>query len=677
MNRFLLLPLLILLISVTQVHAKRYALVIGNGNYGKDIGSLDNPVNDANDMAALLKKKQFSVIKLTNANQREMERGISRFTKQLNEKNAVGLFFFAGHGVGIGGRNYLIPLGANINGEGDVKYEAVDAERVMSGMQYAGNNLNMVILDACRNNPFARSFRSASRGLNKMDPPKGSLILYATSPGEVAADGAGRNGMFTQHLLKAMNTPNYTVEKVFKATANKVYKATNKKQLPWQSGVMLGDFYFTRSVKAASTVPAPQVAASLGNKQSADMLFWDSIKDETDIVYFNSYLKSYPQGTYAQLAKLKIQRGGVIVVVPDEPLKIAHLTIKSSPENVKIRILNIGPKYKPGIELKPGRYHIEVTKRGYQRHTEWLALAAEDKIHSVSLIEVEQAQARVQAVPISKPSRSQYEPDMVKIKGGCYQMGSPSWEKDRRDNERSHQVCVDKFQMGKKEVTVGEFKQFIRATGYRTQAEQNIKKQGCYAYSSSEKKWAWRAGHYWNKVGFSQNNQHPVVCVSWNDIQSYIAWLNKNSTGNYRLPTEAEWEYAARGGSNTAYFWGDEVDSKACRYANVNDKNWASGFPCDDGYKYTAPVGQYRPNAYGLYDISGNVWEWTCSEYEKGYNGKEKQCLGNNHANNSAVLAVRGGSFNSRPRWLRLAHRDRGNPWSRDGSRGFRLARTY
>ena len=189
MQRLLLSLLLIVL--VPSAHAQRYALVIGNSNYGSNIGALKNPINDAKDMSALLRKKDFKVTTLTNANQRQMEQSIAQFSKQLNEKNAVGLFFFAGHGIEVGGRNYLIPLNANINGEGDVKYEAVDAGRVMSGMEYAGNNLNMIVLDACRNNPFARSFRSASRGLARMDPPKGSLVLYATSPGDVAADGSG------------------------------------------------------------------------------------------------------------------------------------------------------------------------------------------------------------------------------------------------------------------------------------------------------------------------------------------------------------------------------------------------------------------------------------------------------------------------------------------------------
>ena len=298
MQRFILFISLTLFFSTSAVHAKRYALVIGNSNYGKEIGDLRNPVNDAQDMAALLKQKGFTVSILTNATQREMKSGINEFTKQLVEKDSMGLFFFAGHGIEVDGHNFLIPIGANINSESDVPYEGVDSGRVMGGMEASGNNLNLIILDACRNNPYARSFRSASKGLARIDPPKGSLILYATSPGDVAADGAGRNGLFTQHLLKAIAQSHQPVEKVFKITANKVFNDSGKRQLPWQSGVILGDFYFSKSkLKKVDD----------GSKNSEN-IFWTSIQGETQASFFRSYLKQYPKGNYVALANLKLQQ---------------------------------------------------------------------------------------------------------------------------------------------------------------------------------------------------------------------------------------------------------------------------------------------------------------------------------------------------------------------------------
>jgi formylglycine-generating enzyme required for sulfatase activity len=671
-----LLSFLLLLSLAQSTYAQRYALVIGNSRYGADIGELKNPVNDASDMAALLKRKDFNVIKLINADKRQMKEAISRFTQHLSEKNAVGLFFFAGHGVEVGGRNFLIPVNSNIQGEGDVEYEAIDAGRVMANMEYAGNNLNMVILDACRNNPFARSFRSASRGLARMDPPKGSLILYATSPGDVASDGNGRNGVFTQYLLKAIDTPGYTVEKVFKTTANQVYQATKKKQLPWQSGVMLGEFYFTINAPNAQTVTIAPTAVSkpTNSAQQAEILFWDSIKNETRPEFFQSYLDQYPEGIYVALAKLKLPPGGKVVVdAPVEAEPKGQLTVKTSPSEASVRILNIGPKYQEGIELKPGRYHIEVTAPGYERYLDWIELGAENKVHSVAL----SPRSEPEPEPAPRPNRSL--PAMVTIPAGCFQMGSPSYEQGRDDDERQHRVCVERFELGKTEVTVGEFRRFVEATGYRTDAENNKQESGCYAYSSREKKWAWRSGYNWRQVGFNQNDRHPVVCVSWNDVNAYIAWLNRETGQSYRLPTEAEWEYAARGGTDSMYFWGNAVDSRACDYANIADKahDWSNNFPCDDGTEFTQSVAQYRPNPFGLYDISGNVWEWTCSEYDKSYGGGEQQCLSKNNATNSSLVALRGGSFFGKPRRVRSANRNRHKPWERDDDRGFRLARTF
>jgi len=192
---------------------RRIALVIGNGAYQS--APLRNPVNDAADIADALKRLGFSVSLKTEANQRNMKQAIRAFGKQLR-KGGVGLFYFAGHGIQVKGRNYLIPIGAEIETEPDVEYEAVDAGRVLAQMEDAGNSLNIIILDACRDNPFARSFRTGNRGLAKMDAPTGSLLAYATAPGSVASDGPGRNGLYTSALLKHMMTPGLTIEKLSK-----------------------------------------------------------------------------------------------------------------------------------------------------------------------------------------------------------------------------------------------------------------------------------------------------------------------------------------------------------------------------------------------------------------------------------------------------------------------------
>ncbi|MFC1534139.1 caspase family protein [Thermodesulfobacteriota bacterium] len=229
-------------VSYTERGAKSgLALVIGNSDY--EIAPLTNPVNDAKDIMTALKNLEFDVIYRCNANQLEMEDAIRDFGKRLREFE-VGLFYFAGHGIQVGGRNYLIPVDAKIETESDVKYESVDAGRVLGKMEDAENDLNIVILDACRDNPFARSFRTQSGGLAKMDAPKGSLIAYATAPGSVASDGTGRNGIYTKHLLKYMREPGLPIENVLKKVRIGVMEETGDKQVPWESSSLRGDFYF-------------------------------------------------------------------------------------------------------------------------------------------------------------------------------------------------------------------------------------------------------------------------------------------------------------------------------------------------------------------------------------------------------------------------------------------------
>jgi len=236
----------------SSAHAyQRNALVIGNGNY--KYSPLLNPVNDAHDITKILKKLKFSVEHLENASQRKMEDAIRQFEKKL-KNGGIGLFYFAGHGLQVRGRNYLVPIAANIQEETDVKYEAVDAGRVLDAMYNAGNELNIVILDACRNNPYARSFRSSNIGLARMDAPKGTIVAYSTSPGSVAFDGSSRNSPYTGALLKHIVTPKISIEQVFKRARLDVYTLTNGKQTPWESTSLTGDFSFNQSDEKISSI---------------------------------------------------------------------------------------------------------------------------------------------------------------------------------------------------------------------------------------------------------------------------------------------------------------------------------------------------------------------------------------------------------------------------------------
>lgn len=250
-----------------KVQPRRLALVIGNGAY--KTAPLRNPVNDSQDMASTLRKLGFEVIHRKNAGQESMKLAILDFGRRLR-KGGIGLFYFAGHGIQVNGRNYLIPVDAKIESESDVEFDGVDAGRVLGKMEDAGNDLNIVILDACRNNPFSRSFRSSTKGLARMDAPKGSLVAYATAPGSVAADGEGRNGIYTKHLLEHMKDPGLPVENIFKRVRKDVTAETRDKQVPWESSSLIGEFYFVAEGKMTVTkAPSQRESAELEKERKS------------------------------------------------------------------------------------------------------------------------------------------------------------------------------------------------------------------------------------------------------------------------------------------------------------------------------------------------------------------------------------------------------------------------
>ena len=224
-----------------------------------DFPPLRNPVNDAKGVAEALRGLGFEVTERLNLSQVDMKREIDSFGGAIRG-GGVSLFYYAGHGVQVDGRNYLIPVGANIKSERDVEYEAVRVGRVLGKMADAENRINIVILDACRDNPFERSFRTPQNGLAYMDAPRGTVIAYATAPGKTAYDGDGEHGIYTEALLKALKMPGLTLEKVFKTVRSRVYSAAKTmgfEQIPWEATSMMGDFYFIApSQQAAPVVPS-------------------------------------------------------------------------------------------------------------------------------------------------------------------------------------------------------------------------------------------------------------------------------------------------------------------------------------------------------------------------------------------------------------------------------------
>lgn len=225
---------------------KKTALIIGNGNYKN--GPLKNAVNDALDMAATLSGKGFKVILRENASRVDMRNAIREFGTEINQ-GGVGLFYYSGHGIQIDGVNYLIPIDADIELKAEVADECISAASVLKVMEYSNNRINVIILDACRNNPFRSFSRSDEKGITRMDPPagakQGSIIAFATAPGAVASDGETRNGLYTSKLLKYINTPGLTLEEVFKKARIDVLNESAGLQTPWENNSLTGDFFFT------------------------------------------------------------------------------------------------------------------------------------------------------------------------------------------------------------------------------------------------------------------------------------------------------------------------------------------------------------------------------------------------------------------------------------------------
>lgn len=280
-----------------QDDASRIALVIGNGYY-RD-APLRNPVNDARSMSERLKRLGFQVISVENAGRDAMQRAVLEFAGRL-DADSTGLFYYAGHGIQSRGRNYLLPVDAAVDSERALRFQALEVQAILEEMEFAGNRMNIVILDACRNNPFERRFRGGSRGLAAIDAARGILIAYATAPGAVAADGDGANGLYTSELLDALAVPNLKVEEVFKRVRVAVTGRTNGTQVPWESSSLTGDFVFNRQTTAMAAASAP------GFTGGHEALFWETIKDSENSEDFHAYLQQFPQGTFASLAHIRL-----------------------------------------------------------------------------------------------------------------------------------------------------------------------------------------------------------------------------------------------------------------------------------------------------------------------------------------------------------------------------------
>lgn len=285
-----------------EVTEARIALVIGNAAYRSD--PLDNPVNDARLVAGVLQKAGFEVTLRQDLDRAGLLEALRGFGSRLDE-NTVALLYYAGHGLQLRDRNYLIPVDAEIRSEDEIPIAGIDVGFVLGRMAHARSRINLVILDACRNNPFLGK-TVAAQGLAQMDAPLGTLLAYATAPGKLAADsggGAGANSVYAAHLARHLLTPGLSVEQVFKRVREGVVRETQQQQVPWESSSLQSEFAFVPGV-AATASAAPDVEAA------GEIAFWNSIQASTRAEEFRAYLRQYPQGRFAALAQARLAAFG-------------------------------------------------------------------------------------------------------------------------------------------------------------------------------------------------------------------------------------------------------------------------------------------------------------------------------------------------------------------------------
>ncbi len=281
----------------------RVALVIGNAAYPGE-AALANPTNDAKAMSDALRGLGFTVVEINDSSRQQMLDAIGKVKVTLQGKQAIGMLYYAGHGLQLDWRNYMVPVDARLSTAADVPEQTVDLAQVIDAFKIAGNRMNIVVLDACRDNPFAGT--ATGKGLAQLDAPPGTFLAYATAPGNVADDGdaKGANGLYTKYLLEELKKPSAKIEDVFKRVRLNVRQQSQGRQVPWESTSLEDDFFFNTGLK-------PTQKLSEADKDKAfttEKADWDKIKNSKNVDDFYAFLKTYPNGNVNGLAQSKLEQ---------------------------------------------------------------------------------------------------------------------------------------------------------------------------------------------------------------------------------------------------------------------------------------------------------------------------------------------------------------------------------
>ncbi len=368
---------------------------------------------------------------------------------------------------------------------------------------------------------------------------------------------------------------------------------------------------------------AEREARENAKREEAEPELWALIKASGDPSDFEAYLEAYPGGVYEELAR---QRLNTLIAEDDAAYAQAVATETEA-------------AYEGYLSAYPTGRHVAVAREALAR---------------------ERATMRP-----GKVFRDCAEcPEMVVVPAGNFTMGSPSSDEWRSDNEGpQHRVTIPApFAVGKYEVTRDDYGRFVKETGWSKGA-------GCEVWKYE---WSKEPGYSWKDPGFSQGRSHPVTCVGWEDVKAYAGWLSEKTGKEYRLLSEAEWEYAARAGSRTSWYWGNSIDDQ-CHHANGAGTETSHGV-CDDGYDKTAPTGSFEANGFGLHDMHGNVLEWVEDCWHGDYEGAPMDGSAWTTGGDCGRHVLRGGSWLGS--WISFRSAFRVGGRARRNSRGFRIART-
>ncbi len=670
--------------------ADRVALVIGNSAY-EHTSELPNPVNDATAMRDALTRLGFDVVFRRDADEDAMEDALGAF-EEMSAGADLALVFYAGHGLEMNGGNYLVPVDARLSSAAAVGRETVALDDVLNAVAEARTRI--VILDACRNNPFARSMRGAVRanvrsgGLAAVAAGAGSLVAYAAAAGDVADDGTGRYSPFTEALLAQIEQPGVEV-RIMLGNVGEAVRARTGRQQPFVYSSLSGEHYLGNVSVGAN--PAA-VEAALGLDESARRAVQRRLMSA-------GFAAGVPDGVFGPMTRAAIRawqrsRGGT----PSGYLDAASATalgarVGSSPA-AAAALASVAPAApsttSAGTAAAAALQQETVFWESIRASTDpadfeaYLALFANGTFAPLARNRLAALRGAAGARPAADPPRAGVRdgdlfrdcpscPELVVIPAGEFLMGSPAAEEGRDDDEGpQRRVRVERFALGLYEVTRAEYAAFARSTG----RDGN----GCRVVND-DGRWERSDRALWRSPGFPQSDEHPAACVSWDDARAYVRWLSRETGLSYRLPSEAEWEYAARGGTTTSRYWGDRR-SEQCSNANGADaagkqrfENWRGVASCNDGRVFTAPVGTFRENRFGLFDMPGNVREWVEDCWHNSYRGAPTDGSAWTGGGECGRRVLRGGSWGLTPAGLRSAYRDWATAGYLRADVGLRVAR--